>query len=133
MNMSALVRSGRACPTINPQYKLQCRTYSTYEPYMYVYIWYIAKMNINNPHICVHCTLYIYLMTLNCREREREREREKSMIIIAYTYMFLFMPGIQTCFLGSIGLQLDIDNAKNRCLVERGGGQRRSYSTLSQY
>ena len=59
-------------------------------------------MNIDRPHICVHCTMYIHNDV--DLKREREREREKKMIITVYLYMLLFISGI--VFLGSIQLQL---------------------------
>ena len=48
-------------------------------------------MNIDRPHICVHCTMYIHNDV--DLKREREREREKTMIITVYLYMLLFISG----------------------------------------
>ena len=67
-------------------------------------------MNIDSPHICVHCTMYIH----NDVERERERENNDYNCISLYVIVY-----IRGCFLGSIQLQLKINNVKNRCL---GGG-----------
>ena len=48
-------------------------------------------MNIDRPHICVHCTMYIHNDV--DLKRERERERERTMIITVYLYMLLFISG----------------------------------------
>ena len=53
-------------------------------------------MNIDSPHICVHCTMYIHNDVDLERETERETERErekKTMIITVYLYMLLFISG----------------------------------------
>ena len=78
---------------------------------VYIWYWYISRMNIDSPHICVHCTMYIH------NDVDLKREREKTMIITGYLYMLLFISG--DVFLGSIQLQLKINNVQNRCL---GGG-----------
>ena len=44
---------------------------------VYIWYWYISRMNIDSPHICVHCTMYIHNDVDLKRERERERERKQ--------------------------------------------------------
>ena len=81
-------------------------------------------MNIDSPHICVHCTMYIHndvdlereRETERERERDRERQRENNDYNCISLYVIVYIRG---CFLGSIQLQLKINNVKNRCL---GGG-----------